>query len=123
MYCRKAVPRADRSRVWWLEAAALPVAAVHSDDGGLVTIGVGIRAGSTECLGSVRGESPDMLGMETVAEHMADYVVGDPDDARRRQDGIGRRCHPPPRRQYACLHDDNRPVSLQRDSRGEFSCG
>ena len=29
----------------------LPVAAVHLDDGGLVTIGVGIRAGATECLG------------------------------------------------------------------------
>src|SRR5882724_8866757 len=54
----------------------LPVAAVHLDDGGLVTIGVGIRAGATECLGPVSGESLDMLGVEAVAERMADHVVG-----------------------------------------------
>ena len=46
------------------------------DDGGLVTIGVGIRAGATECLGPVSGESLDMLGVEAVAERMADHVVG-----------------------------------------------
>jgi len=49
---------------------------VHLGDGGLVTIGVGIRAGATECLGPVSGESLDMLGVEAVAEHMADHVVG-----------------------------------------------
>src|SRR4029077_3805329 len=54
----------------------LPVAAVHLDDGGLVTIEVGIRAGATECLGPVSGESLDMLGVEAVAERMADHVVG-----------------------------------------------
>ena len=53
-----------------------PVAAVHLDDGGLVTIGVGIRAGATECLGPVSSESLDMLGVEAVAERMADHVVG-----------------------------------------------
>jgi len=55
-----------------------------------------------------------MLGVEAVAERMADHVVGQsPDDARHRQDGAGRRRHPPPRRQFACVHDDNPPVSMQ----------
>ena len=54
----------------------LAIAAVHPDDSGLVTKGVGIRVRSTECLGPIRGESLDMPGMETVAEGMADYVVG-----------------------------------------------
>ena len=53
-----------------------PVAAVDSDDGGLVTIGLRIHARSTECLGPIRGETLDMLGMETVAERVADYFVG-----------------------------------------------
>ena len=52
------------------------VTAVDPDDGGLVAIGLGIHAGSTECLGPIRGETLDMLGMETVAERMADYFVG-----------------------------------------------
>jgi hypothetical protein len=52
------------------------VAAMDADDGGLVAIGLGIHAGSTECLGPIRGETLDMLGMETVAERMADYFVG-----------------------------------------------
>src|SRR5262249_50188821 len=54
----------------------LSVPAVHLDDGGLVTIRVGIRARATECLGPVSGESLDMLGVEAVAERMADHVVG-----------------------------------------------
>jgi hypothetical protein len=54
----------------------LPVSAVYSDYAGLVTIGVGIRARSTESLGPISGESLNMPGMETVAERMADYVVG-----------------------------------------------
>jgi hypothetical protein len=54
----------------------LAVAAVHLDDGGLVTIGIGIRAGATKCLGPVSGESLDMLGVEAVAEGMSDYVIG-----------------------------------------------
>jgi hypothetical protein len=49
---------------------------VDPDDGGLVAIGLGIHAGSTECLGPIRGKTLDMLGMETVAEGMADYIVG-----------------------------------------------
>jgi hypothetical protein len=49
---------------------------VHLDDGGLVTIGVGIRAGTTECLGPVSSEPLDMLGMKAVAECMGDHVVG-----------------------------------------------
>src|SRR5207302_11445677 len=40
-----------------------------------------------------------------------------PDDARRRQDVAGRRCHPPPRKQFACVHNDNRPLSLQDNGR------
>jgi hypothetical protein len=51
-------------------------AAVHLDHGGLVTIRVGIPARATECLGPVSGESLDMLGVEAVAEGMADHVVG-----------------------------------------------
>lgn len=54
----------------------LPIAAVHLDDGGLVTIGTGIVGGATECLGPVGGESLDVLGVEAVAERMADHVVG-----------------------------------------------
>jgi hypothetical protein len=53
----------------------LPVAAVHLDDGGLVTIGVGICAGATECLGPVSSEALDMLRMEAVAERMGYHVV------------------------------------------------
>src|SRR5712672_1336835 len=54
----------------------LSVAAVHLDHGGLVTIGAGIRAGASECLRPVSGESLHMLGVEAVAEGMADHVVG-----------------------------------------------
>src|SRR5260370_21143744 len=54
----------------------ISVAAVHLDDGGLVTIGVGIRAGATECLGPVSSEALDMLRMEAVAEGMGYRVVG-----------------------------------------------
>ena len=49
---------------------------MHLDHGGLVTIGVGIHAGATECLGPVSGESLDVLGVEAVAEGMADHIVG-----------------------------------------------
>jgi hypothetical protein len=54
----------------------LAVAAVHPDDGGLVTTGAGIRAGTTERLGPVSGKSLDMPGVEAVAEGMADHVIG-----------------------------------------------
>src|SRR6516225_8695003 len=52
------------------------VPAVHLDDRGLVTIGIGIRGRATECLSPVSGESLDMLGVEAVAERVGDYVVG-----------------------------------------------
>ena len=54
----------------------LPVPAVCLDDGGLVTIGIGIRGRAPECLSPVSGESLDMLGVEAVAERMADHIVG-----------------------------------------------
>jgi hypothetical protein len=53
----------------------LPLPAVHLDDGGLVTVGDRIRAGATECLGPVSRESLDMLGVEAVAEGMADHFI------------------------------------------------
>src|SRR6516225_9976925 len=42
---------------------------------------------------------------------------------RRCQASARRPFHPPPRRQFACLHNDNRPVSLQDNGRGGFSRG
>src|ERR1039457_68782 len=54
----------------------LPVPAVHLDDGGLVTIGIGIRGRATECLGPVSGESLDMLGVEAVAGRVGPHAVG-----------------------------------------------
>jgi len=63
----------DRAAIHFV---VLSVAAVHLHDGGLVTVGVGVRAWSAECLCPVSGESLDMLGVETVAEGMADHVVG-----------------------------------------------
>src|ERR1035438_8968420 len=53
----------------------LSVPAVHLDDGGLVTIGIGIRGRAAECLGPVSGESLYMLEVEAVAERMGDHVV------------------------------------------------
>jgi hypothetical protein len=54
----------------------LPVAAVHLHDCGLVTIGIGVCGGATECLGPVGSQALDMLRVETVAEGMADHLVG-----------------------------------------------
>jgi hypothetical protein len=54
----------------------LPVPAVDLDDGGFVTIGIGIRGRATECLGPISGESLDMLGVEAMAERMGHNVVG-----------------------------------------------
>src|SRR5258708_20883614 len=59
-----------------IDFIVLPVSAVHLDDGGLVTIGIGICGRATECLSPVSGESLDMLGIEAVAERMGDLVVG-----------------------------------------------
>ena len=92
----------------------LSVPGVHLDDGGLVTIGIGVRGRAVECLSPVSGESLDMLGVEAVAERMGDHVRRpSPDGARRGQDGARRRFHPPPRRPFACIHDDNPSVSMQ----------
>lgn len=54
----------------------LPVSTVHFDYAGLVTVGNGIRARSTERLGPIGSKSLNMLRMETVTERMADYFVG-----------------------------------------------
>lgn len=54
----------------------LPVATVGFDDARLVTAGAGIDSGATKGFGPVRSESPDMVGMEAVAEGMADHFVG-----------------------------------------------
>jgi hypothetical protein len=54
----------------------LAIPAVHLDNGGLVTIGIGIRGRATECLGPVSGESLDMLRVEAVAERMGDHIIG-----------------------------------------------
>src|SRR5882672_5412793 len=54
----------------------LSVAAVHPDDASFVTVGIGIRSRATECLGPIRGESLDMLGVEAMAECMGHDVVG-----------------------------------------------
>ena len=52
------------------------IPAVHLDDGGLVTIGIGIRSRATERLGPVSGKSLNMLRVEAVAERMGDNLVG-----------------------------------------------
>jgi hypothetical protein len=52
------------------------VAAVHFDYGGLVTVGVRIRAGAAECFCPVGGETFDMVGAKAVAESVSDDFVG-----------------------------------------------
>ena len=54
----------------------LPVAAMHLDDAGFVTVGIGIRSRTTECFGPIRCESLDMLGVEAMAKRMGDDLVG-----------------------------------------------
>src|SRR5579862_8241513 len=54
----------------------LPVAAVHLDDSGFVTVGIGVCGGATECLRPVCSEALDMQRVEAVAEGVADHVVG-----------------------------------------------
>jgi hypothetical protein len=49
--------------------------AVHLDDSGLVTVGIGIRGRATERLSPVSGESLNMVGVEAVAERMGDHFV------------------------------------------------
>src|SRR5207247_6458339 len=100
----------------------LPVPAVHLDDSGLVTIGIGIRGRATECLGPVSGESLDMLGVEAVAERMGDHVVGH----NPTMPGVGKTAQAvvATRRLEDSMHasnDDNPPVSPQDDGFGEFN--
>jgi hypothetical protein len=54
----------------------LSVSAVHLDDGGLITVGAGIGAGTPECLCPVSGESLDMLRVKAVTKRVADYFIG-----------------------------------------------
>ena len=95
---------------------------MHLDDGGLVTIGVGIPAGATESLGPVSGESLDMLGMKPVAERMADHVVGH----HTTMPGAGKTAQAvaSTRRLEDSLHGSIMtivPCSLQDDGHGEMS--
>jgi hypothetical protein len=91
---------------------------VDPDDRGLVGIGLGIHAGSAECLGPIRGETLDMLGMETVAERMADYFVGHhptmPGSGKTAQAVDAARCLED---SAHCPHDDKRPGARQDDAR------
>jgi hypothetical protein len=52
------------------------VAAMDPHNGGLIAVGLGIHAGSPECLGPIRGETLDMVGLKTAAERVANYFVG-----------------------------------------------
>ena len=100
----------------------LPVPAVHLDNGGLITIGIGIRGRAAECLGPVRGESFDMFGVEAVAERMGDLVVGHhptmPGVCKTAQAVVATRRLED---SLHASHDDNPPVSMQDDGPGEFS--
>src|SRR5271155_1656059 len=92
----------------------LSVPAVYLDDGGFVTIGIGIRGRAAECLSPVSGESLDMLGVEAVAERMGDYVVGHHPTVP----GAGKtaKAFVPPRRLEDSLHASMMtilPVSMQ----------
>src|SRR5215469_2377796 len=70
--CKSLVEAGNRTAIHFV---VLPVAAMDLDDRGLVTIGVGVFAGATECLGPVGRESLDMFGVEAVAERMADHLI------------------------------------------------
>src|SRR6516225_2891110 len=52
-----------------------PVAAVHPDDRGLITISVGVGRWPTECLPPVRGKALGVLRVVAVAERMANHLV------------------------------------------------
>ena len=54
----------------------LTIPAVHPDNCGFVTIGVGIRSRATECLSPISREALDMLGVKAMAERMGHDVVG-----------------------------------------------
>jgi hypothetical protein len=97
-----------------IHLCVFPIAAMYLDDGGLVPIRIGIHAGATECLSPVSGESLDMLGMEAVAERVADDFVGH----HPTMPALGKTPHAvhSTRRFEDALHalyNDNRPVFLQ----------
>jgi hypothetical protein len=71
-----AIKDPDIQQIHWDAYKSLPVPAVHPDDGGFVTTGIGIRSRATECLGPISGEPLDMLRMEAMAERMGHDVVG-----------------------------------------------
>jgi hypothetical protein len=92
----------------------LSVPAVHLDDGGFVTIGIGIRGRAAECLSPVSGEPLDMLGVEAVAECMIDHVVGH----HPAVPGVGKTAQAVDAPRYLedslhASHGDNPPVSMQ----------
>ena len=74
----------------------LAISAVHFHDAGLVTIGIGIRAGAAERLGPVGGKPLHMLGVEAVAECMGNHFVSHhpavPGGCKQAQAGIAARC-------------------------------
>ncbi len=53
----------------------LSVPTVHPDDGGLVTIKIGIHGRSAECLCPISGKPFSMLGVKAMAERMGYHVV------------------------------------------------
>ena len=67
------VETSNRAAIHFL---VLPVPAVHLDDGGFVSVGIGIRCRSTENLSPISCEPIDMLGVEAVAEGMGHHLVG-----------------------------------------------
>ena len=54
----------------------LAVATVHPHDRGLLAKGVGVCGRPAECLGPIGGQSLAVLGVESVAERVADHLVG-----------------------------------------------
>src|SRR6516165_558998 len=99
-----------------------PVAAVYLDNAGLVTIGLGVHAGATECLGPVSGQSLHMLGVEAVAERMGDHIVGH----HPTMPGAGKTAHSvhSTRRLEDCLHPCIMTIVLRLGKAmagGEFS--
>ena len=63
-------------RILLVEDDEVMSSSLTSFDGGLVTVGIGIRGRATERLSPVSGESLNMVGVEAVAERMGDHFVG-----------------------------------------------
>jgi len=101
----------------------LPVPAVHLDDGGFVTIGIGIRGRATERLGPISGESLEMLRVEAMAERMRYDVVRHhplmPGVSQTAQAFVVARCledslHVPMMTILSCLRKPVMPVGSRR---------